>query len=244
MMARRLALPVLLLSLALPAAADSLLTMKSHHDAFVVNGQKQDATDTTIKIWLAGDRMRRDEEDQSLILRLDRNRLYVVDHESKTYSEVPVPVDLRAMMPKGNEALADKVAAMMRLTVQLTPSDETKKIKDWTAHRYDASIESAMGMKIQTTLWVSKDVPGYATLDKMLATKESLQPGAAAWVGELQKMDGFPVLQESTVDAVGAKFKTRDELIAVDDRPAPAGTFDPPTGYTLRPYQPIAGFSR
>jgi hypothetical protein len=244
-MIRRAILSVLLLALAvLPAGADTLFTVESHTDSFQVAGQKQAAKDTQVKIWVAGDKMRRDEEDQSMILRLDKSRLYLLNHEDKTYSELTLPIDLRKMMPPGSEAMADQIANGMKLTVQVTPRNETRKVNQWNAKRYDVAIASAMGMRIATTMWVSKEVEGFPPVNRLAATIAALQPGAGAWVKELEKIDGYPVLQESSVDALGAKFGTREELQAVETRDAPAGAFEPPAGYTAQPYNPIAGMSR
>jgi hypothetical protein len=243
-MFRRAVLPILLCLLAAAADADTLFTVKSHTDAFQVAGQKQPAKDSQVKIWMSGDKMRRDDGEQSMIVRLDRSRLYMVNHESKTYSELSLPIDLKKMMPKGSEAMADQIANGMKLTVQVTPKTETRKINQWNAKRYDVAIQSAMGMKISSTLWVSKEIEGYLPLNRLSATLASLQPGSTAWAKELEKIDGYPVLQEASVDALGANFGTREELLAVEDKAAPAGTFEPPAGYTAQPYNPIAGMSR
>jgi hypothetical protein len=244
-MFRRTALAILILTLcAGSAGADTLYTLKNHTDAFEVAGQKQPAKDAQVQVWVQGDKLRRDEDGQSMIVRLDRNLLYMVDHEDKTYSEIPLPIDLRKMMPKGSEEMADQIAAGMKLSVQVTPRDETRKVNQWNAKRYDVAVSSAMGMKIATTLWVSKEIEGFAPLNKLAATVASLQPGSAAWVRELEKVDGFPVLQESNVDALGARFSTREELLSIETKEAAAGGYEPPAGYTARPYNPIAGMSR
>jgi hypothetical protein len=243
-MVRRILLSLLVLSLPLAAGADTLYTMKSHTDAFKVGGESQPAKDSQVKVWAAGDRLRRDEGDQSMIFRLDKSRLYVVDHADKTYSEISLPIDLRKMMPKGSEAMADQIAAGMKVTVQVAPRDETRKINQWNARRYDVTVQSAMGMKIATTLWVSKEIEGFAGFNKMAGTMASLQPGSAEWVKQLEKIDGFPVLTESQVDALGAQFGTREELVAVETKAAPAGTYDLPAGYTAKQYNPIAGMSQ
>ena len=179
-----------------------------------------------------------------MIFRLDKNRLYIVDHADKTYSEITLPIDLRKMMPKGSEAMADQIAAGMKVTVQVTPRDETKKVGQWNARRYDVTVQSAMGMKIATTMWVSKEIEGFAAFNKMAGTMASLQPGSGEWVKQLEKIDGFPVLTESRVDALGAQFGTREELVSVETKAAPAGTYDLPAGYKARPYNPIAGMSQ
>lgn len=243
-MFRRTLFAFLILALPLAAGADTLYTMKSHTDAIKMGGQSQPAKDSTIKVWSASDRLRRDDGEQTMIFRMDKNRLYMVDHEDKTYSEVTLPIDLRKMMPKGSEAMADQIAAGMKVSVQVAPSDETKKVGQWNAKRYDVTVQSAMGMKIATTMWVSKEIEGFAGFNKMAGTMASLQPGSGEWVKQLEKIDGFPVLTESRVDALGAQFGTREELVSVETKPAPAGTYDPPAGYKAQPYNPIAGMSQ
>ena len=97
-MPRCLLLSLLLLPLALaaPATADSLLTLKSHVDSFQVAGETQPAKDTEIHIWAANDKLRRDEGETTAILRLDRNKLYVVRHKDKTFH---VRGDLKDALP-------------------------------------------------------------------------------------------------------------------------------------------------
>jgi len=235
---RRSLLPLVLL-LAAPAAADSLLTVQSHADAFQVAGDSQPAKDTQVRIWVAGDKVRRDEGDTSMILRLDRDRLFILHHGDKTYNEIGLPVSFLRLMPKGKEDLGTLWSEKMKLTVQLTPSDETKKINGWTARRARMDIASAMGMKIGTTLWLSKDVADYATLNKLSSVLAALQPGAAEWSQKLAQLEGFPVLKEDDVDAVGAHFKTREELLSVVAEPAPTNLWDPPAGYTAEVFDPI-----
>ena len=135
--------------------------------------------------------------------------------------------------------MGTKWAEQVRLAVKVTPGSETRKINGWTARRVQMDVVSAMGMKIGTTLWVSRDVAGYATLNKLTAALAALQPGAAEWSQKLEAIDGFPVLKEDDVDAMGTHFKTRDELLSVEPRVAPAGTFEPPAGYTAVPFNPM-----
>jgi len=203
-------------------------------------GENQPAKDTEVKIWVGADRLRRDEGQTSSILRLDRNKLYIVDHAAKTYSEVGLPVDLQKYAPAGTEAAMKQMGDAMRLDAKVTPASETRKIGDWNARRVDVAITSAMGMKIATTMWVSKDLEIYRSLNRMSATLASLQHGAAAWARQLEEIEGFPVLQESSISVVGTQFKTREELVAVAAQDAPAGIYEPPAGYTRQPFNPMA----
>jgi len=225
---------------AAPAAADSLLILKSHADALQLKEESQPARDTEVRLWVAGDKVRRDEGDSSMILRLDRNKLYLIHHPDKTYNELPLPADFARYMGKEKVDLAQAWVQKMRLTVKVTPASETKKVNSWTSRRTQMDITSAMGMKITTTLWLSKDIAAYPVLNKLTAALAALQPGASEWSQKLEQLDGFPVLKEDDVDALGAHFKTREELVTVETKDAPAGLYDPPAGYTAAPFDPLA----
>jgi Domain of unknown function (DUF4412) len=233
-------LPLLALLLAcFPAGADSMLTLKSHADAFLVAGEAQAPKDIQVRLWVAGDKVRRDEGDTSMILRLDRNKLFILHHAEKTYNEVALPVDFLRLMPKGKEQLGTLWAEKMKLTVQVTPAAETRKVNGWTARRTEMDIASAMGMKVSTTLWLSKDIADYPVLNKLTAALAALQPGAADWSRKLAQMDGFPVLKEDEVDFTGNHFKTREELVSVETKTAPASFWDPPAGYQAEAFDPF-----
>lgn len=225
------------------AGADTLLTLKSHHDAFEVMGEKQEAKDTQVKIWLGADRMRRDDGDVSMILRLDRKKLYVLDHGDKTYSEIALPIDFRKLLP-GQEELAKQVEKMMEVEAQVTPTQESQKIGQWNARKVQVTLKSAMGMTINSNVWISPDVPGYRALNQMASTLLALQPGTAKWAQKLASLEGFPVLQEQDVSAVGARFKIREELLSAQEQGAPAGTYELPGGYKPKPFDPLAASRR
>ncbi len=238
---RPLLLPVLLLALAAPVAADTLLTLKNHVDAVQVAGESQPAKDTQVRVWVSDDKLRRDEGEISSILRLDRNKLYVVRHADKTWSELALPIDFARLMPKGSEEVGALWAQQMKLTVQLQPTQETRTVGSWNARKVKMDITNATGMKIASTLWVSKDVQGWSALNRLAATLAALQPGSASWVSALEQMEGFPVLREDQVEAMGARFGTREELVSVETRDANPGTYDPPAGYQQEPFNPLEG---
>ena len=238
---RPLSLLVLLLAFAVPAAADSLLTLKSHVDSFQVAGESQPAKDTEIRVWMAGDKLRRDEGETTAILRLDRNKLYIVRHADKTWSELALPVDFVRLMPKGSEQAGAVWAQQMKLTVDLQPTQETRTVGTWSSRKLRMDITNATGMKIASTLWVSKDVQGWSALNRLAATLAALQPGSASWVSALEKLEGFPVLREDRVEAMGARFNTREELVTVETRDPTPATYEPPAGYKQAPFNPLEG---
>lgn len=241
MLRRTILLLALLTAAAVSAGADTLLTLNSHADEVKIAGEIQPVKDVQVRIWVSGDRLRRDEGDTSIILRLDRNKLYVVRHPEKTYSEVPLPIDFLRLLPKAKQEAGRTWAEQMKLSVQVKPTNETRKINGWNARRVQMDIQSAMGMKIDTTLWVSQEIEGHRTLNKLTSILAALQPGAMDWSSKLEQIEGFPVLKEDSVDAAGVRFKTREELLSVKTQDAPPGSFEPPAGYKPVPYDPLEG---
>jgi hypothetical protein len=219
-MSRRTLLPlVLALLAAVPAAADTLLTIKSHVQGLTMAGPP----DGEIRIWVAGDKLRRDDGDaSSTILRLDRNKLYVVNHQDRTYSELSLPLDLQKLGASQD---------ILKTVVQVNPTNETRKIRSWNARKVEVDVSNAAGLKLDGTLWVSKDVEAYATLNRMAVSMAALQPGGANLARQLEQVGGFPVVQEAEVEMNGSRFKTREELVSVETKAAPAGLYEPPAGY-------------
>jgi hypothetical protein len=224
-MPRRSAFALLLLLIAVPALADTLLTVRSS-----VEGLKLDPPQGgPIHIWIAGgkgDKLRRDEGDTSYILRLDRGRLYVVNHGDRTYSELALPID-PAQVPAPEAA---------QVKAQVTATGETKKIGSWNASRYRVDISNAAGLHLDTTVWASKEIAAYPALTRLAASIAALQPGSADWSRKLGQIEGFPVVQDVEVTMGANRFKTRDELVSVETKTAPTGSWEPPAGYTAQPF--------
>ncbi|HET9211578.1 MAG TPA: DUF4412 domain-containing protein [Thermoanaerobaculia bacterium] len=224
-MPRRAAAALLFLLAAAPALADTLLTVRSSIEGLKIAPSQAEP----IRIWIGGekgDRLRRDEGDSSYILRLDRGKLYVVNHADKTYSEIALPVDAR------------KIGAPpeMQVTAQVTATGETKKIGSWNVRKYKVDITNPAGLHLDTTVWASPDVASHQALTRLAASIAALQPGSADWALKLAKIEGFPVLQEAAVTMGTSHFKTREELVGIETKDAPAGTYEPPAGYTAQPY--------
>jgi len=213
-MLRRAALLCLLL--ATPAAADTLLTVRSS-----VEGLKMDQpAKVQIHLWVAAGKLRRDEGETSTIVRLDRGKVYLLNHADKTYTEVAAP-EVQKPVPPEEAAIKVVVAA----------TGETKKVGDWKARKYKVDISSPDGLHLDTTIWASQEVAAHQDYGKLAAVLAALQPGSAEWARQMQQIEGFPVLQESDVAMGGSRFKTREELATVETKDAPGGTYEPPAGY-------------
>jgi hypothetical protein len=214
------------------AAADIKVVKNTHQDGFTVMGQTQPADDRQQTTWIGTDRMSMDQGNGVTIVRLDQMKLYLVDHESKTYQVLDLPVDLSKLVPPEMQPML----AMMQFDVTVTPTDEYKQVGAWNARRYDMVMDGQM-FSMKTTMWVTK-VQGYdpQAFNSMYVHLNSLQPGMAEAIQEMSKIEGLVVEQKGIMTMMGTEVGTSEQAVSIDQLTPPPGTYDPPAEYTEKPF--------
>jgi len=221
------------------AHADHLIKGKKHTDAFSMMGQSQPEKDEDMTTWLGNDKMRQDVGDVTTLIRLDNNKMYIINHADKTYSEMNLPFDLEEMMPPEAKQMLDA----MDISSSVTDTGETKTINGWNSKKYLVEISvSMMGMDMPITMdmWTSKDLGVDMKEFKELYTKTlAANPMFQDFIEDFDKMEGYPVLTEFTMDVMGAQQKYTEQVTSVEKKAAPAGTYELPEGYTKTAYNPF-----
>src|SRR5262245_49025825 len=199
-----------------PALASDLFIQKEKHtDAVPLGDQTRPARDSALTLWIGQDRMRSEEGNKVTIVRMDLKKMFILDTDAKTVSTVDLPLDLIKYAPPEAAPVIAQMASMTKAT--LTPTSETKKIKNWNATRYTLSVEpssarsegvAADGTQTQSAsmvkgstqdIWVTKDVgAGHAGWQEMYASAMATNTYSAAIANEMRKLDGLPVLVESS----------------------------------------------
>ena len=217
--------------------ADVYLKQKQHTDAYEVMGQKQPAEDLVTEIWIAKDKMASNSEKHGFIIRLDKNVSYIIDHEKKTYIEMPSNMSqMTAGMNEEDAAGMQKMmAGMMKMEVTITPTSEKKKIGKWQCKKYIQKIESFMG-PMDSEIWASDDVKvDNSMYARYVASTFARMPGMQSVVenmmNEMKKIEGVPVLTEASNNVMGQTIRSTTQLMVTKEGKAPAGVFDLPVGY-------------
>ncbi len=211
--------------------ADVLMKEKQHTDGMTVMGQAQPAQDKTATIWIAKDKMIREQGDISTIAKLDNDKVLIfhLNHAKKTYFELSM----------GSNDLQDATSAMVgELKVKVTPTTETKKIGNWNCKKYLQEMDMGM-MPVISEIWASEDIkiPHYDLYEKLSTAMMTQQPGMKmpmqAMQEEMKKIKGVPVLTLTTMTMMkNTTVKSSRELLEIKEATAPAGVFDIPAGYT------------
>ncbi|HSO21571.1 MAG TPA: hypothetical protein VLT81_01610 [Chondromyces sp.] len=233
-----------LLLVAGTAAADFKVVKEQHTDSFTVMGRETPAIDQQQTSWIGSDRTRVDSGDQTTIIRLDANKLFLVNHADKTFNVFELPVDIESFMPPG---MAEQMKLMMSFEVTVTPSDETKQVGEWAARRYDVKMNSKM-VNTAMTVWATEEIPiDQDAFHGMYEHLNSLNPGLAGVAKEMRKVDGFIVEQQSvsTMPMMGDASITRlEKTVSIEEMEPPPGTYEVPDGYTEKPFDFMASMQR
>jgi len=214
------------------AGADVKVVQKHHQDAFSMMGQEQPASDEEHVTWIGDGKLRMDQGSTSTIVDLDASKMFIIKHDQSSYTDVDLPVDLTSLLPPG---MGEQIMTMMQFDVTVTPSEETKKVGDWTAKRYDITMTSAM-MSMNSVLWASTETPVDFKKYYDLYTKVmSLQPGMEDMMESMREIDGFVVSQEATMSMQfmgDTTVGSSDLVTSIATVDPPAGIYAPPADYT------------
>lgn len=242
------AVAALSLLLAAGAHADTLLTIKMRLETTPSPPPPADSPkDMETQYWVGDHRLREDTPQHALsvIRRFDRRKLYFVDHRAKTYAEIDLPFDPL----KGADHRPPKPAAAgdiaqgsqgpkAQMTVTLT--DETRRIGSWNTRKVVVVSRHPKFGEATAVKWMSTEVGvDESTLkrwqdDAVVLPAGILDAELLESQRQLDAIPGYPVLEETT-SSLGpgeTEYRWHKELVSAETKEPPAGTYDPPAGYT------------
>lgn len=223
-------LTVFLFLFTIPLTADYHIIQKQHTGEFSVMGQTQPEKDEIQHLWLAENKMAMHGEQQSVVINLDKNVMYVIKHNNETYVEMTLPLDITQYFPA-------KMQQMMKnITVEVNPTGETKTIGEWKCQGYNLSM-NMMVTQMETKIWSSKDVSfdwkHYSSKLQPKFIKATMNLTDEA-IQEYQKIEGFPIRSDTTMKMMGSEMKSYNEVQEISEENPPQGTYSVPEGYTQK----------
>jgi hypothetical protein len=224
--------------------ADVYIKQKNHTDGFSMMGQSQPPKDDIFVTWMSKDKARMDHgEETTIIIRMDKNVMYMINHKEKKYTEMPIGSkgDIFSSAMAGSDlsgeeqAQAKKMmegfAKMMKPKVSVKDTGETKKIKNWNCKKYIMTM-SMMGTTTKFDTWASEDIKiDYELYRNLTFSVMGQTPGIEDMMKEMEKIKGVVVLQEGTMSMMGTDVKSTNELLEVSEKSAPAGTYEVSSQY-------------
>jgi len=197
-------------------------------------------TDEHSASWISKDKFRQDEGDHTTtIIRLDREKLYHINHTDRTFSALDLPLNLGDSLPPETR----QIFQVMKMSSSITKTSDTQSIKEWASQKYLVDIDiSLMGMSMPMTMeiWVSKETGiNMKSFRLFYEALLSMNPFTTGLIEKFRDIEGYPVLTVITMSVKGAKTNSREEVISIEDKKPPKGIYDIPEGYILVDYNPL-----
>ena len=233
---RGLIVPSLLLFSLPLAAADYHLRLRRDADEMSdPQGRVRGGKNQTIDLWIGSDRARRDLGSSSVILRLDTQRLYLLDTSQKTYCEQKVKIE-------GESAVAESPSSQPREAreamlevfgwkVETKETTTPKTVGPWTSKKTEIRLTNAAGRRAAIDWWGAAEITIADRPYRLLVSAlQSLEMSGGAWVGELAKLP-FSALLEARVAGPDVEFTSREELLALESQEVPKAKWEAPTDF-------------
>jgi hypothetical protein len=220
--------------------ADHVVKKTKQTTETVMNGSNRKSSTDNGTTWISKNKLRQDDGGTtSIIIRLDKNKVFILNHADNTYSEINLPVKLEeSLTPE-----AKQIIQVMEISSSVTEIQETKVIKGWKSQKFSADISiSMMGMDMPMTMeiWTSKETGiNLKTFRKFYAVLLSMNPFTKDLVEEFQKIEGYPVLTKISMRIKGVETESLEEVITVEESKTPKGIYDLPSAYTRVAYNPL-----
>ena len=99
-----------------------------------------------------------------------------------------------------------------------------------------------LGMKISILyeLWFTERIGvNLKHYNKFKGKILTLNPLLKPKIEEIRKIEGYPVLINTSMKMMDSEVKTREEVISIEKKKAPSGTYDLPQGYKKSDYNPL-----
>jgi len=230
------------------ALADIFMKQKHHTGSFQIMGQTQPAKDVIQNIWMTDTIIRNDSEQQSVIVRLDKQTVTMIDHAKKTYAEMPLNMDKavnemggQKMTKEQRQAMSGMVKSMMKFTMKVTETGDKKKIGAWNCRKYIQKLDTAMG-PTTTDVWATEDIKVKGDIfAKYTAAMMTMQPGLresmAQVMQETKKIKGVTVFTNTSSTVMGATMQSTMQLLEFKEGRAPATIATVPAGYKKQSLQ-------
>jgi len=220
---------IVLLAVASIAGADYYVKSKYHSDPMNMPGANQPAKDEIHEQWIGGDKFANITPDMTIIMDLAKSKAWLVNHKNKNYVETDLPLDIAKLLPPEMASMM----SMMKPSVSVEATGQKKTIGQWACSGYIVTI--TMMMTIKMTVWATETVPFDLNtyVNKMFVNyiKGTLRLDDAS-MAEMKKVKGFWISQETNMEIMGTKISSNSQVVEISQKPAGAGVYSIPAGYT------------
>jgi len=202
-------------------------------------GQKSvETTKSTAFVKL--DRARVDRDEKTVILREDLGKLWIIDHPSRAYQEIDLPVELEAYVPEGSKEKAAELLSLLAASAEIEKSGQTDHVGPWSTQRWQAHVVfPALGSADEYDFWLTTDLDyDLEAYEALYRTVNALDPKTRSWYGQVADLEGIVVRSEARKGfGQSLRVTATRELQTVSEKEIPTDFYEVPEGYRRVPFR-------
>lgn len=229
---KRMLLAIMLCTAVTHLSGDVLMEQSYHRDEYYHHGGMDPAVDREIRQWIGADQMAYIVEDVRVILDLEKKTGILVNHETKSFVEFPLPVDLEKI---AGESLVPRLK-MFKLLGEVEAGGKKKKIGEWKCRGYTMHTwivwEGDRYYETETTSWVTKNVPfsvkRYRKFMEHIFVLSNMDP---ALIEQMLAIRGVQVSSDSVFYTEGHPVRSYTKVGVIREKEPPPGVYGVPEGY-------------
>jgi uncharacterized protein YjaG (DUF416 family) len=241
---------ILILFVSLFLGADVYTKSVERVKEFELMGKTQKETLQMKERWYGKDKYAELGKDFSIIIDLEKEKMYFIVHEPKIYLELPTEFDgekffdfIMALSPK----VAEVVKSIKISDAKVNLNSDTKKIANWDCTASELEMVfmiPAINMmpKFKMKMWMTHDLPeNYEKVTEMgevfirsILGMLNIDEASQKEMDKMEKVDGFQIAADVTIEIFGARINVESQTLEVTEKPAPKGIYSIPSGYTKK----------
>ncbi len=209
--------------------SDVYIKREVHTDSYYEDGLMHPAVDRVIETWIGNKKMAYISKSRIIIVDLNKNLMFFINKNEKTYVEIPLPFELAKVVTK--QIAPDLQYSAFNGTVETTK--ESKTIGRWKCRCYNINGSGPYGREIKA--WVYPTPPfDMDTYNKMNINVLKLHNYDGNFIKEMQKIKGIEIRLDETVYFRGSIRKRTDKILEISKKTPKTIPYSIPPGYKKR----------
>lgn len=187
-------------------------------------------------MWIGDQKIAHIRNGKKIVIDLEKNKLYFVNHNTETYLETQIPVNLESIISE--EIKPWFYRNRKEFTQRIEEIDETKQIMGKECQAYELTRwrtdQSAQGtIKVWATTDVSFGLDAYYILNESLRKFYNMDETGQE---ETKKIKGFQLRYETEAGEFSKKWRTIENVVELARKKAPEEIYSFPEGYQKKEY--------
>ena len=237
---------ILILFFTLFLSADVYVKLVEQTKAFEMSGKRSPERVEIKEEWLAKDKFAYFSKDINIIIDYKKEKLYFLVNKHKKYYELPLDIDMTKFQDLVPPKAAEIISSIKVTDVKVNLNGQKKKIANWDCRQSDLEMVfmiQALNImpKFKIKFWTTKDIPfnhkDYSSgisefYEKFVFKVLNVDENSQKELEKMNKIEGFQVASEVTVNMFGSEINVESQVLELEEKPAPPGTYSVPKDYT------------